>query len=74
MLQLLYHKHSPIVATVIYKSTFFKKKRLRLTSPKNVRRYYFYSGVTIMKLSKQKLFELLCIKNMFLNILQNIVI
>ena len=28
MLELLYHKHNPLITTVAYKSTFFKKKQL----------------------------------------------
>ena len=28
MLELLYHKHNPLITTVAYKSTFLKKKQL----------------------------------------------
>ena len=30
MLELLYHKHNPLITTVVYKTNFFKKNYLRL--------------------------------------------
>ena len=36
MLELLYHKHNPLIMTVIYKSTFLKKTFKTITREKNV--------------------------------------
>ena len=49
MLEILYHKHNPLITTAVYKSTFLRKIKT-ITWEKNVRRYYFCSGVTMIKL------------------------
>ena len=50
ILELLSHKCNPLITTVVDGSVF-KKNIKNLTWKKNVRkRYYFGSGITIMKL------------------------
>ena len=49
MLELLYHKRNPLITTVVYGSIFLKTFKI-ITGEKNVRRYYFSSGITMMKL------------------------
>ena len=52
MFGLLYHKHNPLITTVVYKATFLKHLRLLGENhwEKNIRRYYFCSGITTSKL------------------------
>ena len=71
---LIYHKRNPLITAVVGSSSLLKKYLKLVTWEKNVRRYYFYVGITIIKLElrvkyhsyvDEKLFELFCIENDF---------
>ena len=49
MLDLLYHKRNPSITTVV-DGSIFEKIFKTITGGKNFRRYYFYLGITMIKL------------------------